>query len=336
MTTDDEQGWRGRGGSEPASPIRQILDRLDRIERRQRDSEVSSPLRSAAISEGDLTVKDGGSLVVRDGGGVRVEGGGSIDTSTPTAFASIGNGGLWLRRLASEAWGQIRAVTRSFGSALRIAPPGGGSLEVLIEAPAPGTIIPKGRVYVDGGSSVVLEAEPEATSMSTASVDIDGAGAAVRLGSRSPAGLSLGGLTVDAQGVSLYGLPTTSSPANIRVSDTPGSIGLLSRSTSSLRYKTDVQDAALDVAAVLKLRPRTWRDRLEVERDPATTVRHIGFIAEELDALGLRAFVSYDAAGPESIYYDRLVAALVPVVQAQQRQIDELRALVIPTPKEGA
>ena len=336
MTTGDERGWKGRGRESP-SPMGVFHDELAGIKKRLGDIESSSGLRSAAISEGDLTIKGGGDVVVRDGGSVRVEGGGSIDTSAPDAFASIGTGGLWLRRLAGETWGQIRAVTRSFGSALWLTPPGGGSLEVLIEAPAAGTVIPKGRVYVDGGSAVELYAEPAATTTATAGVAVDGGAGSVSVTARSPSGTALGSVVVDALGVSLYGLPTTSSPANVQVSTTPGTIGMLSRSTSGQRYKRDIEDLVVDVAHVLALRPRTWRDRLEVEHDPDSKTRYPGFIAEELVDAGLGQFVVFGPDGvPDSIAYDRLTAALVPVLQDQQRQLNELRARIAPTPKETA
>lgn len=103
--------------------------------------------------------------------------------------------------------------------------------------------------------------------------------------------------------------------------------GLIYRSTSSRRYKQDVEDLVVDVDQVLAMRPRTWRDRAEVERDPDTTNRYLGFVAEELVDVGLEAFVVYNEAGEvDAIAYDRLTAALVPVLQHQQRQLDEQAA----------
>lgn len=85
--------------------------------------------------------------------------------------------------------------------------------------------------------------------------------------------------------------------------------GTIRRSSSSLRYKQDVEDLVVDPALVLQMQPRTWRDKGAVERDPDTTHRIPGFIAEELDALGLTLFVTYEGNGPESIQYDRISAA---------------------------
>lgn len=111
--------------------------------------------------------------------------------------------------------------------------------------------------------------------------------------------------------------------------------GTIQRTTSSRRYKQDIEDLEVDLAAVLAMRPRTWRDKRMVSEDPTTTLRIPGFIAEELDELGLTVFVTYEANGPEAIQYDRLTAAHQLVLRdhearlvAQQAEIDELRAAV--------
>ncbi len=101
------------------------------------------------------------------------------------------------------------------------------------------------------------------------------------------------------------------------------------RSTSSQRYKQDIEDLAVDPDAVLRLRPRSWRDKAQVEQDAETETRYVGFIAEELHDVGLGAFVVYDDEDkPEAIAYDRLSAALVSLSQQQQRELDALKRQV--------
>lgn len=104
--------------------------------------------------------------------------------------------------------------------------------------------------------------------------------------------------------------------------------GTIQMVTSSLRYKQDVEDAVIDTADVLALQGRTWRQRADVEADPDTTQRNIGFIAEELDALPTtRQFVVYDEQGrPDSIQYDRITVALLKVAKEQAAQISALTA----------
>jgi hypothetical protein len=106
--------------------------------------------------------------------------------------------------------------------------------------------------------------------------------------------------------------------------------GTIQMVTSSLRYKQDPQDAEVDPADVLKLQGRTWRQRSEVEADPDTQVRYVGFIAEELDELEtMRQFVEYDDQGrPDAIQYDRLTVALLELAKSQQVQLDGLASRV--------
>jgi hypothetical protein len=116
---------------------------------------------------------------------------------------------------------------------------------------------------------------------------------------------------------------------------------------STERVKSDIQDLDIDPTVVLQLRPRTWLPGPvprqcpewahaqhagndcragEMVDPPADAPREVGFVAEELDALGLTAFVEYDGEGlPISIRYDRISAALIPVVQQQAQQITALQ-----------
>lgn len=114
---------------------------------------------------------------------------------------------------------------------------------------------------------------------------------------------------------------TTSAGANTRME----SDGQLRMVTSSRRYKQDIADAVIDATAVLQLRGRTWRQRSEVEEDPATQSRYIGFIAEELHDLGLIEFVDYDDQGrPDAIQYDRVSVALLEVVKDLAARVSAL------------
>jgi hypothetical protein len=132
--------------------------------------------------------------------------------------------------------------------------------------------------------------------------------------------------------------------ANVRMDPTTG---LITYIASTERSKADIQDLHVDTETVLKLRPRTWLPGAvqrqcpewlhtthadeadchagEVVQPEADARREVGFVAEELDALGLGDFVEYDTDDrPSSIRYDRLTAALVPLLQQQQAQIDAL------------
>lgn len=103
------------------------------------------------------------------------------------------------------------------------------------------------------------------------------------------------------------------------------SSGAFFRSTSSLKYKTDVIDATYGLSEVLKLRPVTYKGKAEAD----TGKLFGGFIAEEVDALGLKEFVEYDSEGsPDSLAYANMVSLLTKAIQEQQVMIEELKTKV--------
>lgn len=118
---------------------------------------------------------------------------------------------------------------------------------------------------------------------------------------------------------------TTTSTANVFVA----SNGNFARSTSSRRYKSDIQDIDYGLTA-LQLQPRTWVDKSEYEANGNSTEgleRIPGFIAEELHDLGLTELVQYNEDGqPDAVYYDRMLVAVIPVIKAQQATIEALEA----------
>ena len=93
--------------------------------------------------------------------------------------------------------------------------------------------------------------------------------------------------------------------------------------TSSARYKTNIRPALFDPAPLLKLEPRLF-DRPETERSAATR-DEFGLIAEEVAALGLTHLYTVDEQGrPDSVHYEKLAVALLPLVKAQQARIETL------------
>lgn len=118
---------------------------------------------------------------------------------------------------------------------------------------------------------------------------------------------------------------TTTSTANLFV----GTNGNFARSTSSRRYKSDIQDIDYGLTA-LQLQPRTWVDKSEYEANGNSTdglERIPGFIAEELHDLGLTELVQYNEDGqPDAVYYDRMLVAVIPVIKSQQARIESLEA----------
>lgn len=112
---------------------------------------------------------------------------------------------------------------------------------------------------------------------------------------------------------------TTGQAANLYITAN----GYFSRSTSSRRYKTNIEDARV-LEELLDIQPRTWTPRTEDDED-IDQGRGYGAIAEELHDLGLTELVTYDQQGrPEAISYERIAVALIPHVRAQRDRIDDL------------
>lgn len=115
----------------------------------------------------------------------------------------------------------------------------------------------------------------------------------------------------------MYSLPTYN-----RASGNASNVGIdaaggFFRSTSSLKYKTDIQDAKHGLAEVLKLRSVTYKGK----NDGDTVFG--GLIAEEVDAIGLNEFVQYAKDGtPDAISYANMVSLLAKAIQELKNELD--------------
>lgn len=110
---------------------------------------------------------------------------------------------------------------------------------------------------------------------------------------------------------------TSSGSANVYIDGN----GRLFRSTSSRRYKDEIEDAP-ESNELLRVRPRTWKDK---NRGKGDERRHFGVIAEELHELGLTHLVSYVDGEPEAVAYDRIAVALIPALRRQAVVVNNLR-----------
>lgn len=138
---------------------------------------------------------------------------------------------------------------------------------------------------------------------------------------------------------------TTASTANMFINSTTFEIF---RSTSSLKYKTNVEPHEFDAEALLGLEAKSFHDRAEIkahaewverhagnvpatEDDPEPIVRrYIGMIAEDVHDAGLHELVQYDDATglPDGLQYDRFGVAALQLIRAQAAAIEALTARV--------
>jgi hypothetical protein len=106
---------------------------------------------------------------------------------------------------------------------------------------------------------------------------------------------------------------TTATAANMVVN----SSGQLQRSTSSLKYKTDIQDATHGLEKVMALRPVTYKGK----NDGDTVFG--GLIAEEVHEAGLTEFVQYAEDGsPDALAYGQMVSLAFKAIQELKSEFD--------------
>jgi hypothetical protein len=122
------------------------------------------------------------------------------------------------------------------------------------------------------------------------------------------------------------------------------SAGLIRRTSSSLRYKKDIEnlDSSIVDNAIDKLRP-VWYRTKNPEGDDKSTWSHVGLIAEEVDSVeprlvryktvevsinenGERIETQLENPVPEDVDYARLSVVLLSEVKAQRVKIASLEA----------
>jgi hypothetical protein len=112
---------------------------------------------------------------------------------------------------------------------------------------------------------------------------------------------------------------TTGSGANMVIATD----GQLFRSTSSLKYKTDVQDTSHGLAEVMALRPVTYKGKTDGDKVFG------GLIAEEVHDVGLTEFVQYAQDGtPDALHYGNMVSLAFKAIQEQQAIIEQLKTRI--------
>lgn len=109
---------------------------------------------------------------------------------------------------------------------------------------------------------------------------------------------------------------TTGNAANMYIH----SNGRFYRSTSSARYKKNIEDYTGGLEKLHRIRPVTYE-----EKNTDDGKRYAGFIAEEMDAAGLVEFVNYDEQDrPDALQYGHITALLAKAVQELDGKVDML------------
>lgn len=180
-----------------------------------------------------------------------------------------------------------------------------------------------------GGVSIGNQTDPGATNLSVSgSIAIGTANSEGKLAVKSPN--TTGGTRIVSvkqnNGTDLFVLfesggtyatgvyaATTAGAANVNVATD----GALQRSTSSIKYKTNVKDSPHGLAEVLKLRSVLYKGI----NDGDTIFG--GLIAEEVHEAGLTEFVVYGADGkPDSLAYGNMVSLAFKAIEQLNEKFD--------------
>jgi hypothetical protein len=106
--------------------------------------------------------------------------------------------------------------------------------------------------------------------------------------------------------------------------------GSIIRTTSSARYKQDIEDSVFNYEDILALQPKTFRLKEEAAEDDNAR-RYAGFIAEDIAGTALDIFVAYRTnengeQEPDGVYYAELTSALLSAIKHQDEKIKSLEA----------
>jgi hypothetical protein len=111
---------------------------------------------------------------------------------------------------------------------------------------------------------------------------------------------------------------TSSTAANMTIAGD----GTIYRSTSSLKYKKNVQDYTKGLNEIMQMRPVSYNSKNETEQG----ILFAGLIAEEIDELGMNEFVQYAADGtPDALSYSNMIALLVNGIKELKAEIEILK-----------
>ena len=114
---------------------------------------------------------------------------------------------------------------------------------------------------------------------------------------------------------------TTATGANVVLQ----SDGTFRRSTSSKKYKQNIVPYEKGLADVLKLEAKSFTSITD-----DTDRIYSGFIAEDVEELGLIEFVEYNNDNnPESIFYSHMMTLAVNAIKELSAKNDELEARIL-------
>jgi len=129
-------------------------------------------------------------------------------------------------------------------------------------------------------------------------------------------------LTLNING-NIISLPTYNNGSGGAANVGIASSGELYRSTSSLKYKKNIENYSKGLNEIMQMRPVTYNSINEKEDG----ILYAGLIAEEIHELGMNEFVQYAQDGtPDALSYANMVSLLVKGIQELKEEIEILKS----------
>jgi hypothetical protein len=198
-----------------------------------------------------------------------------------------------------------------------------GRLAFFTTPDGSGSPIERMRIHENGNVTIGDTTKPTGTRFSAKGIDATASNFVVAFSSSTTLLFYIrndGVVNTGTAANSPYNL-TTGAAANLNV-DAGGTLG---RSTSSLKYKKDIENMSYGLDKVLALRPVTYKGKGQNDGDKI----YGGLIAEEVDAAGLPEFVQYANDGtPDALNYGNMVALAFKAIQELHAKVEALEARV--------
>ncbi|MEO0077230.1 MAG: tail fiber domain-containing protein, partial [candidate division WOR-3 bacterium] len=129
------------------------------------------------------------------------------------------------------------------------------------------------------------------------------------------------GTTNPGAKLAVMDLPDSMNSANVYYDTNTGIFYWYNPAPGPIKYKENIQPLEADFEKILSIQPVSFTYK-------GTNKKGIGYIAEDLEKMGLKDFLNYNPTTGEleSIKYDMLSIYIVEILKKQQKEIEELKA----------
>jgi hypothetical protein len=339
---------------------RQVEDKVDSTERNLKSLDVNNRSKdeqfAASLNRLDAAVIDArDASILADAAQNTAIAANTAASDANTAASDANTLASSANTTANNAYSTVIGFSSSGGSTINADNISGGTISgnYITGGTISGSTISGGSLntYPSGGKSVSVSGSSTTFYYNGGYVGEIAADTIGRLLVNSGAGLYLGGgsagsthfgtggfhvgdgAELTAQGTIITGgsLTRTILAGGGTTTATINNTGNFIRTSSSQRYKTDIQLMDINLNDLYAVEPKTYKRIEEVEESPDTARTYPGLIAEELAGTSLDHFVFYsnDEEGnprPEGIHYAELTGALIIAVKDLNARIEALEA----------